>query len=81
VLAVSVDGGGDDAVERFIREQGATFIIGRDPQGRAQRLFQTIGVPESFLISGDGTLVWRHFGALPDGAAEARRIIEGELGR
>jgi thiol-disulfide isomerase/thioredoxin len=81
VLAVSVDDGGDSAVESFVREQGARFVIGRDAQGRVQRLFQTVGVPESFLISGDGKLVWRHFGAIPEGAPELRRVIDGALGR
>jgi thiol-disulfide isomerase/thioredoxin len=80
VLAVSVDDGGDDAVQRFVRDQGAHFSIGRDAQGEVQRAFQTIGVPESFLISRDGKLVWRHFGALPGGAAELRRVIDRELG-
>jgi len=81
VLAVSIDDGGDDAVQRFVRDQDAHFTIGRDPRGEVQRDFQTIGVPESFLIARDGKLVWRHFGALPGGAAELRRVIDGELGR
>jgi thiol-disulfide isomerase/thioredoxin len=79
VLAVSIDDGGNDAVQRFVHDQGATFTIGRDPQGQVQRAFQTIGVPESFLISSDGTLLWRHFGALPAGAGELRKVVEEVL--
>jgi thiol-disulfide isomerase/thioredoxin len=79
VLAVSIDDGGDAAVERFAREQGIHFTIARDPQGRVQRAFQTIGVPESFLIASDGTLLWRHFGAIPPGGTGVRKAIEARL--
>lgn len=79
VLAVSVDDGRDQTVEEFVREHGATFVIGRDGEGRVQRLFQTIGVPETFLIAPDGKLLWRHIGSLQRGAAGARTAIEHAL--
>lgn len=81
VIGVSVDDGDDMVVARFAREHGATFIIGHDDAGRVQRLFQTIGVPETFLIAPDGTLLWRHLGALPPGATGLRAVIARTLAR
>ena len=79
IVAVSVDDGDDAPVREFVAAKGATFEIGRDPQGSVRRLYQGIGVPESYLISTDGTLLVRQFGALPDGAASLRAAIEKAL--
>jgi len=80
IVAVSVDEGGDDPVLNFVKEKGATFEIGRDPEGSVRRLYQGIGVPESYLISADGRLLVRQFGAIPEGAAAMRAAIEKALG-
>ena len=79
VVAVSVDEGDDDPVRAFAQEKGATFEIGRDPDGSIRRLYQGIGVPESYLISADGRLLVRQFGAIPEGAAAMRAEIEKAL--
>ena len=63
----------------FVKEKGATFEIGRDPAGAVRRLYQGIGVPESYLISADGRLLVRQFGAIPTGAAAMRAAIEKAL--
>lgn len=80
IVAVSVDEGDDAPVRAFAQEKGATFDIGRDPAGSVRRLYQGIGVPESYLISADGRLIVRQFGALPAGAAAMRAAIEKALG-
>ena len=80
VVAVSVDLGNDANVRDFAADHGASFTIGRDGEGRMQRLYQTVGLPETFLIAPDGTLIWRHFGALRPGAVELRRQIDQVLG-
>ena len=79
VLAVSVDAGGDAGVREFVREIGATFTIGRDGEGQIRTKYQGLGVPETYLVSPDGKLVWRTIGALPPGAATARAAIERAL--
>jgi thiol-disulfide isomerase/thioredoxin len=79
IVAVSVDEGDDDPVHEFVRAKGATFEIGRDPAGSIRRLYQGIGVPESYLISADGRLLVRQFGAIPEGAAAMREAIEKAL--
>ena len=79
IVAVSVDEGDDDPVRAFTEDKGATFEIGRDPDGSIRRLYQGIGVPESYLISADGRLLVRQFGAIPEGAAAMRAEIEKAL--
>jgi len=65
ILAVSVDArlgeadiagrpGGD--LGAFARELELNFPILHDPSGDIQRLYQTTGVPESFLIGKDGVI-------------------------
>ena len=81
IVAVSVDEGDDDPVRAFAQEKGATFEIGRDPEGFVRRLYQGMGVPESYLISADGRLLVRQFGAIPVGAAAMRAAIEQALGK
>jgi hypothetical protein len=79
VLAVSIDKGSDEGVRDFARVHGATFVIGRDPADDVRTQFQSIGVPESYLVAADGRLLWRQIGAFPDGAAAARAAVERAL--
>ena len=71
VVAVSIDAapgqtdasgypGGD--VQEFVREMGLSFDIWRDPAGRIQQTYRTTGVPESFVIDRDGTIVKKVIG-------------------
>jgi peroxiredoxin len=63
IVAVSVDEGGPDAVRQFARDYGLTFRILHDPSGRIQRIYQTTGIPESFVINRDGRIVKKVIGA------------------
>jgi len=65
ILAVSVDAplgeldffgnpGGD--LGAFAAELELTFPILHDPAGQIQRLYQTTGVPESFIVGKDGVI-------------------------
>jgi thiol-disulfide isomerase/thioredoxin len=79
VLAVSVDAGDDGAVRDFVRARGASFVIGRDPEARVRALYSSVGVPESYLVDGQGRLRWRTIGALPAGAAPLRAVLDSVL--
>lgn len=65
ILAISVDApiGERDAIgreggdlEAFAREKGLTFQILHDPSGRIQQVYQTTGVPESFVVDRNGII-------------------------
>lgn len=92
IVAVSIDAapgakdtagnvGGD--LRAFVEEFGLTFTILHDPSGRIQRTYRTTGVPESFIITADGTIFRRLVGAVewdaPEWEATIQRLLpQGE---
>lgn len=76
VVAVSVDGGDGSGVRDFVETQGATFTIARDPRGLIQQRFRSFGVPESYLIDANGTLLWRQIGELRVSDSTLHAILE-----
>lgn len=89
IAAISVDAppGASDATGNlggdpfaFARDLGLTFPILLDQSGGIQRIYQTTGVPESFLIGPDGT-IYKKVAGPTNWASEAnvglvRRLIE-----
>lgn len=75
ILAVSVDaapgetdtrgnpGASKQKLAEFAAEYELTFPILHDPSGKIQGVYQTTGVPESFLVDRDGVIVKRIAGA------------------
>lgn len=80
IAAVSVDEGGPSDVMAFARELSLTFDILHDRDGRIQQQYRTTGVPESFLIDGDGVIVRKQIGEHPWSSPANRRILEQLLG-
>lgn len=64
VLAVSVDVVDSTAVDAFVRQLGLTFDVWHDQPGITQRLYQTTGVPETFVIDRHGVIVKKAIGAI-----------------
>ena len=84
VVAVTIDQAGmEQSIRQFAHEFGLTFEILHDPEGRIQQLYQTTGVPETFIIGPDG-VIRRKVIAAADWYSETnraamRRLLE-ELG-
>ena len=82
VVAVSIDVGESKTVQDWAAERGLTFAIWHDPSGRIERLYQTTGVPESFVIDRHGVIVKKIIGATewdhPAQQALIRRLLAGE---
>jgi peroxiredoxin len=90
IIAVSIDApigstdkggqpGGD--VQAFATSFGLTFPIWLDPPGNVQRAYRATGVPESFVIDRQGTIVKKVIGAT-DWSSESnidllKRLLEG----
>lgn len=73
VVAVSIDSpGARGEIEEFLDDHGITFTIVHDGEQRITRAYQTLGIPETFLIGRDGRLVKRWTGRV-DGHSEAVR--------
>ncbi len=53
------------AATGFLAEMGNPFrLIGADDTGRTGIEFGVYGVPETFVVDGDGTIVYRHVGPI-----------------
>ena len=63
VVAVSVDESGPERVKEWIDERDITFEILHDQSGNIERTYQTIGVPETFIIDRNGVIVKKVIGA------------------
>lgn len=81
LLAVSIDTEPDSVVAASAHAMGSTFAIGRDPEDLVRGQFGTVGIPETWLISSDGKLLWRHAGAISAGDRALRSAIEMALVR
>jgi cytochrome c biogenesis protein CcmG/thiol:disulfide interchange protein DsbE len=80
ILAVSIDDGSPADVQSFVTELGLTFDILHDRSGEIQRVFQTTGVPESFLLDRKGVIVKKVIGEHPWSSPSNQRIISDLLG-
>lgn len=63
VVAVSIDQADADVVRRFQQDYGLTFDILHDQVRGIERVFQTTGVPESFVLNREGRIVKKVIGA------------------
>lgn len=71
ILAVSIDALGAASVAPFIAELKLTFPVLLDAQGAIQSLYNTTGVPETFIIDKNGILAAKIIGARDWGGPDA----------
>ena len=57
ILAVSIDALGTKAVAPFMKKFNLSFPALMDSDGSIQTLYQTTGVPESFIVNQEGILI------------------------
>jgi cytochrome c biogenesis protein CcmG/thiol:disulfide interchange protein DsbE len=63
IAAVSIDEGEPDDVRAFGDSLDLSFDLLQDRSTKVQRIYQTTGVPESFLLNRQGLIVKRVIGA------------------
>ena len=78
IAAVSIDEGPPEDVQAFGQELGLSFDLLQDRSTKVQEIFQTTGVPESFLLNRDGIIVKRVIGA-HDWSSPVNRALVGRL--
>lgn len=76
IAAVSVDVAPVSVVQKFAADYKMTFDVLHDPSLRIQELYQTTGVPESFLLDRSGHIMRIAQMAAPWNSPENRRIVE-----
>lgn len=63
IVSVSIDKADSGTVMAFAREYGLTFPILQNQSGDIQDIYQTTGVPESFVVDKSGVIVKKVIGA------------------
>jgi peroxiredoxin len=76
IAAVSIDEGSPEDVRAFGQELGLSFDLLQDRSTAVQQIFQTTGVPESFLVNKDGIIVKRIIGAHDWSSPVNRALVE-----
>ena len=76
IAAISIAEGSSEDVVAFAQKLGLTFDILHDRSGTIERLYQTTGVPESFLLDRRGILVKRVIGAHDWSSRANRSTVE-----
>jgi len=62
ILAVSIDREGSSVVKPFVRRLNLSFPILLDTEGKIAELYKITGVPETFIIDREGTIVEKVIG-------------------
>src|SRR5262249_12563889 len=75
IIAISIDDGSAGDVQAFVKELGLTFEVLHDQSGGIQRVYQTTGVPESFLLDKNGVIVKKVIGEHPWSSPSNQRIV------
>jgi len=82
VVAISIDQLTPDAVRQWAEERGLSFTVLHDRTGRIQQVYQTTGMPESFVVDREGVIVKKVIGATewdhPAQKALFRRLLAAE---
>lgn len=80
LVAVSVDEEDSTVVNKFVRDMSLSFEILHNRDASIRQLYQTTGVPESFVIDRDGVIVKKVIGPAewdaPVNAALIRRLLD-----
>ena len=76
----SADGQPGGNLKAFADELGLTFPLLHDPEGRIQRIYQTTGVPETFLVGRDGLIYKKVAGGTEWDAPVNQELVRRLLG-
>ena len=76
IAAVSIDQGAPEDVLAFASNLHVSFDVLQDRGGRIQELYETTGVPESFLLDRHGVLIKRVIGAHDWDSEVNRKLIQ-----
>jgi cytochrome c biogenesis protein CcmG/thiol:disulfide interchange protein DsbE len=74
----------NDAALAFLGELGNPFsAVGIDPKGAAAIDWGVYGIPESFLVSADGVILYKHVGPFDDNSVQNGLLpaVEKALGK
>ncbi len=76
IAAISIEDGNASGIKDFAKELGLTFDLYHDDGGAIQGVYQTTGVPETFLLDRDGKIVRRLIGSHDWNSPANRDLID-----
>lgn len=76
IAAISIDEGSPEDVSAFVQDLKLTFDVLQDRSTGIQQVYQTTGVPESFLVNRQGVIVKRIIGAHDWASPVNRALVE-----
>jgi cytochrome c biogenesis protein CcmG, thiol:disulfide interchange protein DsbE len=76
IAAISIDEGPPEDVRAFGQDLSLSFDLLHDRSTKIQQIYQTTGVPESFLVNREGVIVKRVIGAHDWSSPVNRGLIE-----
>ena len=81
VMTVSLDGGDDASVKKFLDEHKYTMPSARDNGMAMARKMEVRGVPSTVIIDRAQNIAARGFGPLELERADVRKLIQGLVAR
>lgn len=76
MLAVSIDDGGKDAVEAFLKRGGYNLPALLDPGQKVGAMYGITGVPETFVIDPKGVILKKVIGPIDWNHPEVKNFLE-----
>ena len=76
MLAISIDGSGPQAVQTFLEKKGYTMPVAVDRGMEVARQFGVRGIPMTYVISRQGTIVASGFGPVDFDRPEFRAYLQ-----
>ena len=77
LVAISIDDARNQAkVKPYVDKQGWEYDVYIDPNGDFKRAMNVNNVPHTFLIDGEGNIVWQHNSYAPGDEEELRELVE-----
>jgi peroxiredoxin len=67
-------------VQAFLDEFGVTYRILHDPDARSMDVFSAIGLPATYLIARDGTVLWMRLGEVREGDPDFEAALVRAVG-
>lgn len=77
MVAVSIDEGGQPAIESFFKTSGFNLPAYTDPDSRAAKAYGITGVPETFVIDKNGVLLKKVIGPMAWDSPDVLSYLEG----
>ncbi|MDD2308702.1 MAG: TlpA disulfide reductase family protein [Desulfuromonadaceae bacterium] len=76
MVAISVDEGGQPAIESFFKESGFSLPTYLDESGASAKSYGITGIPESFIIDKEGVIVKKIIGGFAWDSPETVSFLE-----